>query len=103
MLRSVVARMILAAGMVATGGAGASAFWDRCDCDAMRYGYYGPAPVYVYDHNRGPTWTSNGWAYPPVSSFYPAPPPPLAPAYGPDPVHRILPFWLFQRRAVPTW
>ena len=51
MLRSVVARMTLAAGMAAAGGAEAFAWWDRCDCDAMRYGYYGPAPVYVYDHN----------------------------------------------------
>ena len=101
MLRSVVGRMTLAAGMAAAGGAEAFAWWDRCDCDAMRYGYYGPAPVYVYDHNRGPTWTSNGWTYPPVSSFYPAPPPPPAPpANGCGALEHI--FWPLTRLAGHT-
>ena len=30
------------------------------------YGNYAPAPIYVYDHSTGPTWTGNGWAYLPI-------------------------------------
>lgn len=104
MLRSVAVRTALAAGIAAAGGPGASAFSERCDDCAAPYGYYGPAPVYVYDHNRGPVWTSNGWTYPPVSSFYPAPPPPppVAPAYGCGALERIPLFWPFLRHAGPT-
>lgn len=85
--------------MVAASDAGASAWWERCDCDASPYGYYGPAPVYVYDHNRGPVWTSNGWTYPPVSSFYPAPPPPPPAAHGCGALDHIPIFWLLRRHA----
>lgn len=76
MSRRIAARMSLALAMIVAGTAGASAWgWDRCGCDDDRYGYYAPGPVYVYDHSRGPTWTSNGWSYPPVGVIYPVPPP----------------------------
>ena len=74
--------MVLIAG---SAGSASAWWWDQCDCDvAEPYGYYGPAPVYVYDHSSGPTWTGNGWAYLPLGSYRPrpgengppAPPPP---------------------------
>jgi hypothetical protein len=68
---SIAARICLALGLIAGGGTGAFAWSDRCDCEP--YVYYGPAPVYVYDHSTGPTWTSNGWSYPPVGAYYPIP------------------------------
>ena len=70
---SKTARITLALAMIVGGSASTSAGWDRCDCEP--YGYYGPPPVYVYDYSAGPTWTSNGWSYPPVGVYYPIPAP----------------------------
>jgi hypothetical protein len=64
--------MVVALALLAGGATNASAWWwDRCDCDAAAS--YEPAPVYVYDHSSGPTWTGNGWAYLPIGSYYPRP------------------------------
>ena len=73
MLYSITARIGLLLALLVGGSTSASAWWDRCDCEP--YDNYGPAPVYVYDHNKGPTWTSNGWSYPPVGVYYPIPVP----------------------------
>jgi hypothetical protein len=103
MSRSIAAAVVLAAILIASGGGPASAWWDRCDCEP--YAQYLPPPVYVYDHNTGPTWTGNGWAYLPIGAYYPRPPyqivePPLLPGgYGDNRAreriwHRgLLPYW----------
>lgn len=54
-----------------------------CETGAVEVEVYPPAPRYVYDNRRGPTWTGNGWVYLPIGE-YPdeyaprlvAPPPP---------------------------
>jgi hypothetical protein len=84
--RSITARAVLAAGIAGAAAQGAFA-------EDGAHGAHVPAPAYVYDHNRGPVWTSNGWTYPPVSSVHPAtpptPPPPVTPTYGCSPLERI--------------
>jgi hypothetical protein len=70
--------------------AAAAGGWDHDDR------WIQPAPVYVYDHRGGPTWTSNGWSYPPVFVYYPRPV--IYPAYVLPPdcrAHRRLsrPHW----------
>jgi hypothetical protein len=50
-------------------------FWRRAS-----YPPYAPPPIHVYELGGGPTWTSNGWSYPPVQVYYPAPLP--YPAYA---------------------
>lgn len=75
--------MALALGVGGTGAAAAWGWWDDCDgpyCLGPPYGNIAPPPVYVYDHNSGPTWTGNGWAYLPIGGYYPGPP-----AYAPNP------------------
>ena len=55
-----------------------------CTEDVVDIRVYPPAPRYVYDNRRGPTWTGNGWAYLPIGEHPPdenaprlvAPPPP---------------------------
>ena len=55
-----------------------------CAEDVVDLQVYPPAPRYVYDGRRGPTWTGNGWVYLPVGEYPPderaprlvAPPPP---------------------------
>lgn len=99
---SIAARIWLPLALVVCGSAHASAWWDRCECQP--YGVYGPAPVYVYDHSKGPTWTSNGWSYPPVGVYYPVPRPhvPYANGCGVYPgfrcAHRSRPSWVW-----PIW
>ncbi len=68
---AMVARILLAAAAASAFSAGAGAWWDPCHCDAEHLDHYGPAPAYVYDHSRGPTWTGNGWAYLPIGVYYP--------------------------------
>src|SRR5262245_25045522 len=98
-MREIATRIALAAAIAGAAATDASAWWDRCNCEDARYGAYRPAPVYGYDHNRGPVWTSNGWSYPPVSSFYPDPPSPVAPALGCSPLDRIPFVGLFRGHA----
>lgn len=75
--------------LLAAGSSGASAWgwWDRCGyCYGPPYGNYAPPPTYVYDHRVGPTWTGNGWAYLPVGTYTPVPPPAyVAPPPPPPP------------------
>ena len=76
--RLTVATLFVAGGVSTPAVAGGDFWgWGRT--------YYAPPPVHVYDFSRGPTWTSNGWSYPPVQVYYPSPLPPpayAAPAYG---------------------
>lgn len=66
-------------------GIGLPVWLSPRDCGPP-YGYYGPAPKYVYDHSTGATWTGNGWAYLPIGGYYPGPPAPVAaPPPGPPP------------------
>jgi hypothetical protein len=64
--RSAIAAAVLVAAMSAPAQAG-DFFWWRAHTP--------PPPVHVYDFSRGPTWTSNGWSYPPVEVQYPSPVP----------------------------
>jgi hypothetical protein len=71
--RLTVATLFVAGGISTPAVAGGDFWgWGRTN--------YAPPPVHVYDFSRGPTWTSNGWSYPPVQVYYPTPLPP--PAYG---------------------
>ncbi len=76
--RLTVATLIVAGGVSTPAMAGGDFWgWGRT--------YHAPPPVHVYDFSRGPTWTSNGWSYPPVQVYYAGPPsyPPYAgPAYS---------------------
>lgn len=79
MSRSIAAKIILAAVLIAGGSGNASAWgwWDRCEgyhCYGPPYGNTEPPDLYVYDHRTGPTWTGNGWAYLPVGRYRPRPP-----------------------------
>ena len=65
-MRSAIVAAALAAAVSAPAQAG-DFFWPRA--------YAPPPPVHVYDFNRGPTWTPNGWTYPPVEIQYPSLPP----------------------------
>jgi hypothetical protein len=69
--RSAVAAAALLAGAMSTPARAGEFFWRRA--------YAPPPPVHVYDLGGGPTWTSNGWSYPPVEIYYPSPAP--YPAY----------------------
>ena len=77
MLRQFAARIVVALALAA-GGSTASAWgwWDHCDgpyCLGPPYGNAEPPPVYVYDHQHGPTWTGNGWANLPIGEYRPRP------------------------------
>jgi hypothetical protein len=85
---SIAARICLPlALLLIAGSAPASAWWDRCGCCGCEAYVPPPPPVYIYDHSKGPTWTSNGWSYPPVGFYYPSvvPPPPPYPVVAPLP------------------
>jgi hypothetical protein len=103
MPRSIAAAIVLALALIIVSSTSASAcWWFYCDDEQI----YEPPPVYVYDHNSGPTWTGNGWAYLPIGQYRPRPevymPPPPPPGYlrpmSPDPhsghggLRRLLPF-----------
>lgn len=97
----IAARIFLALALFVGGSVGASAWWDRCD--GQPPGYCAPAPVYIYDHSTGPTWTSNGWSYPPVGAYYPIPVP-----YAPYATHRYrsdysIFDYRYRRRVPPLW
>jgi|SoiMethySBSTD1v2_1073268.scaffolds.fasta_scaffold27582_5 hypothetical protein len=34
-----------------------------------------PPPLYAYEYRAAPTWTANGWSYPPTRPVYGDPPP----------------------------
>jgi hypothetical protein len=89
MTRSIAAASVLALALTTGGSTSASGWGSSCGDEAV--GVYGPPPpVYVYDHQSGPTWTGNGWAYLPIGQYYPRPgidvplPPPPVPRRHPD-------------------
>jgi hypothetical protein len=100
MPRSTAAATVLALALITGGSTSASAcWWFLCDEEPI----YEPPPIYVYDHNSGPTWTGNGWAYLPIGQYYPRPgadmpPPPqgylrpMLPPSDPHAIRRLLPF-----------
>jgi hypothetical protein len=66
--------------LAATGSAAAGG--DLCDpgiaphrCGPPPAAWYPPAPVYAYERRSAPTWTSNGWSYPPTRPVFGPPPP----------------------------
>jgi len=68
MLRPLLSRFVMAILLSGASSASAPAWWDRCNCQAP----FGPIPpAYVYDHSAGPSWSANGWGYPPVAVYYP--------------------------------
>src|SRR5262245_52806981 len=69
MLRQIATPALLATALI-LGSAGAARA-ERCRGELITR--YEPAPVYVYDHSNGPTWTGNGWAYLPIGSYRPRP------------------------------
>lgn len=77
----------LAAAIAALTWATASAsawWWAGCECEYEPPLLAEPAPSYIYDHQRGPTWTGNGWAYLPVGEYRPRPPEVALPGYEED-------------------
>jgi hypothetical protein len=100
MPRSIAAAIVLALALITGGSTSASAcWWFLCDDEPI----YEPPPIYVYDHNSGPTWTGNGWAYLPIGQYRPGPgvymppPPPgylrhMPPHSDPNGLRRLLPF-----------
>ena len=81
-----ISGLVVAVALTLTTSASAFAWgWGGSDCDYTCYGApYGntePPDYYVYNHQVGPTWTGNGWAYLPVGRYRAgrpevAPPPP---------------------------
>jgi hypothetical protein len=69
MLRPILRRIGLALLLSGAGSASALTWWDRCNCQPAAFDPLPPA--YVYDHSVGPTWSANGWSYPPVGVYYP--------------------------------
>jgi hypothetical protein len=72
----------LALALVGTSSPSAMAWWDRCNCQPSAF--YPVPPAYIYDHTAGPSWSANGWSYPPVGVYYPvtiAPAPYVAAPY----------------------
>src|SRR5262245_50054665 len=97
MLRPLLCRFVMALILSGASSASALAWWDRCNCQPAPV--YPLPPAYVYDHSVGPSWSANGWGYPPVAVYYPLsiaplpagapyrvdyplPPPPRVPARG---------------------
>jgi hypothetical protein len=77
-----IAGLVVAIALTLASGASAFA-WGSCDytCYGAPYGNTEPPDYYVYNHQVGPTWTGNGWAYLPVGRYRAgrpeaAPPPP---------------------------
>jgi hypothetical protein len=69
----------------------ATAGGELCDpglspnrCGLPPAAFYAPAPVYAYEPRAAPTWTSNGWSYPPTRPVD-GPPPPGPFVYMPPP------------------
>jgi hypothetical protein len=80
MLRPLLCRFVMALMLSGASSVSALAWWDRCNCEPAPY--YPIPPAYVYDHRVGPSWSANGFSYPPVGVYYPitiAPPPYAAP------------------------
>jgi hypothetical protein len=88
MARTLSRRIGLALTLLGAGSSSAFAWWDRCNCQPSAF--YPVPPAYIYDHTVGPTWSANGWSYPPVGVYYPvtiAPAPYVAaPYFAPPPV-----------------
>ena len=93
MSRSIAVKIVLAVVLITAGSSSALAWgwWDTCDgttCYGPPYGNTAPPDYYVYDHQTGPTWTGNGWAYLPVGRYRPRPPEhapaPPPPSYNDD-------------------
>ena len=77
-------QIALALALTGAGSTSVLAWWDRCNCQPPAF--YAPPPAYIYDHTTGPSWTANGWSYPPVGVYYPVPTPPalVAAPYAAD-------------------
>jgi len=74
--------LALALALVGASSPSAMAWWDRCNCQPSAV--YPVPPAYIYDHTAGPSWSANGWSYPPVGVYYPvtiAPAPYVAAPY----------------------
>ena len=67
-------QIALALALTGAGSTSVLAWWDRCNCQPPAF--YPPPPAYIYDHTTGPSWSANGWSYPPVGVYYPVPMPP---------------------------
>jgi hypothetical protein len=71
MTRPIAAAIVLALALTAGGSTSASGWGASCGDVVAIHGP--PPPVYVYDHQGGPTWTGNGWAYLPIGQYHPRP------------------------------
>ena len=83
--RRIALALALTLALVGASSPGAMAWWDRCNCQPSAV--YPLPPAYVYDHTMGPSWSGNGWSYPPVGVYYPvtiAPAPYVAAPYRAD-------------------
>ncbi|HET6926070.1 MAG TPA: hypothetical protein VFI48_04375 [Hyphomicrobiaceae bacterium] len=80
--RHIALALALALALVGGNSPSALAWWDRCNCQPSAV--YPVPPAYIYDHTAGPSWSANGWSYPPVAVYYPvtiAPAPYVAAPY----------------------
>ena len=85
MLRWIAGLVVAVALTLASGASAFANGWGSCDytCYGAPYSNTEPPDYYVYNHQVGPTWTGNGWAYLPVGRYRAGPPqvpPPPPPA-----------------------